>query len=768
MRRFLVSTTACLAVCAGGAGLIGLASECSAAEPSADLSIAVPSGPGESLARTSLVAKLDRLDAWLGSGANGDAWRNYLEIGSLRDEIAKGAEADPAVVSRTQRQLRTEAKGVDLAPFAEVRTAAQTWAHELRKGFGDDLSELAWSSRHDFLPISAEEFRQIRGAMRARAGELEQAWKYDPKLAESWKAFLHWEWLEPHFSDDHKATRAGLQNLDEVIRRFHANEPGLELPSFTNLAKAIERYRGTVSWTEAEGDRRTDYERLMRLLQELFTRHAQKPTTETAWKIARILRVVDELGQSADLIAGVKQRLGLSNAAVQISSNVVRRLPERGLNQRRPVNDCILGTTIRGYADTHGNVEYELLQADDHVRLALHLRGEAHSRTTGFHDPVRIQSTGHTRFGADKTIAIRDEAFTASPAVAFADTNTRIHSISKTGGKFARKLVEKIAWQRAREQKPQGERISEGHTRERIAREYDETAGQELQKARLRYERDVRDALIRRGYSPSILKMSSTPANVNIESAFGAVGELTAGGPPPALTAGHDVSLQVHESAVNNYLPIALAGATISQEAAETQPALKGRTPPWLKKLASANPSVAKAASTGAKPAAEDSQQSKQPPAFKPWSITLNSEAPVSVRFDDGKLALRVRASQLTSLDDAYENWDFIVTYKVTYDGERIVLKRTGDIEVFPTGFDPGWDTRLNSQQSAFRSTLAKNMNARAKKGQGFPAEIPIQPVRLARVGALVLREFSCDDGWLSIGWGLPEAGIAPVLAPAN
>jgi hypothetical protein len=130
-------------------------------------------------------------------------------------------------------------------------------------------------------------------------------------------------------------------------------------------------------------------------------------------------------------------------------------------------------------------------------------------------------------------------------------------------------------------------------------------------------------------------------------------------------------------------------------------------------------------------------------------------------------ITIRVRAAQLASEDAEYDNWDFIVRYRITADGDRILLKREGDIEVFPTGFDPAWDKQLTAQQSGFRSTLAKNMNARARAGQSFPAEIPIQPVRLSRFGALVLQELVADDGWLTLGWVLPEEGKVGTPTPA-
>ena len=146
---------------------------------------------------------------------------------------------------------------------------------------------------------------------------------------------------------------------------------------------------------------------------------------------------------------------------------------------------------------------------------------------------------------------------------------------------------------------------------------------------------------------------------------------------------------------------------------------------------------------------------------FQPWSITLNDEQPASVTFDAGKLVLRMRSSHLVSDEKEYRNWDFIVTYQVEQKGNEIMLRRVGQIEVFPTGFDPQWDTKMSAKNSGFRSTLAKNMNARAERGESFPAEIPIKAIRLPEEinvpGELVLRQLECTDGWLTVGYALPS-----------
>ena len=717
---------------------------------------------------------LDQLDAWVGSGANGDRWRSFIKADQLRAELAKGADADPAQLAAAMQRLSGDANGLQLAPFQKLRIALTEYVKTVRAHFNGDFAKLTLESLSDQDPLTPEEFAQLRTTMRDKSRALEQAMGGDTPLARNWKKFLLWDELAPHFADDVEVNRASLANLDNVLQRFRANQPGLELPIFTDAARAIARYRALASWAAAAKSRdlRADYERLLKSLGEELQRHLERPTTETAWQVGRILGVIDALGHSADFVATVRDRFAQENISAVVSANFVEQMPNRAVNQVRPVRDCILGTSIFGSACTMGTVRYELQPSDDKVELMIYLDGEANSKTRGYNGPVRINSQGHTVYTASKRISITDEAFEADPAVAHVDTRTHINSIQKTGGQFGANLIENIAWKRASQSKRQAEQISAEHTRQNVIQEFNERVAKELGDARLRYQTKIRDPLTRRGVTPEYLKMNSSPDGVAIESTFAARNQLAADNAAPELKRGLDLALQIHESAVNNYLPLALASARISQQTADKPPSLEGDVPNWIKVLSAKNPQLGAAAATGA--AVVDSASEKigeivngqadergpndlpALPPFKPYSIKLNPEAPVGIRFNDGKVVIRIRASKLVSEDVEYDNWDFILAYAITQQGDRVVLKRVGDIEVFPTGFDPAWDKQLTAQQSGFRSTLAKNMNARANAGESFPAEIPIDPIHITNVGTLLLNQLEAEDGWLTIGWILP------------
>jgi hypothetical protein len=705
------------------------------------------------------------LDAWLGQGANGDRWRAYLQAEALRGELAKGDSADQAIVLRTLHQLRGDAKGLDLAPFRAAANALARWLAELRRPLTANLAEYARSVGVDHVPVTKVQFARVQQELRDAAQALSRALSADPAQAAAWKSYLLWRELEPHLAADYQPTTASIATLGDVLARFRANEAGLELPVFQRVAVAIQAYRALGPWATTTRDSRQVYQQYLDNLARVLERHGERATVETTRLIARGLGVVNALGQSPDFVAAMRSAYAHPNIFGAVSANFVMRAPNRPIDRVTPVRDCILGTSIFGSAHAIGNVQYNVIPSDDTVELAIFLTGEAHSRTTGRNGPVRIQSTGVTNYWASKQISLSDDAFIAGPTTAGAHLDSTIHSIRKTGGALGRGLIEKIAWNRAREQQPQAERISASHTRERVVREFEETVARDLAAVRAQYEDRIRKPLSRRGVSPEYLRMSSARTGVSIETLFATHSQLGAPGERPAPMPGHDMLVQIHESAVNNYLPLALASARIAQDTADVPPSLKGNVPNWLKAMSIAQPKLAAAASAGVEMVEEAQERVADvvgaepdvtPPPFKPYSITLNAEAPASVRFDDNRVIIRVRASELASEDSSYQNWDFVVTYAIIQEGDRIVLRREGEIEPFPTNFDPEWPRQLNAEETGFRSVLKKNMNARAAAGQSFPKEIPIEPVRLSRFGVMALRELIADDGWLTVGWGLP------------
>ena len=179
---------------------------------------------------------LDDLDQWVGDGNNGDKWRKFLRTKDLREQLTKGREADPAVVSRVLQQYQSDAKGLNKRRFVSTRRELRTWRDALRNQYTGDLAKSVWASRGDHVPMTDESFSTVRTDLQSAAQQLENRLGVGSSFAQGWKDYLRWSQLEPHLYGEVKVTGQVLRELDVVLRRLRANKPGLEHPVFGRLA----------------------------------------------------------------------------------------------------------------------------------------------------------------------------------------------------------------------------------------------------------------------------------------------------------------------------------------------------------------------------------------------------------------------------------------------------------------------------------------------------------------------------------------------------
>ena len=732
-----------------------------------------------------LEVAMDDLDAWVGEGKNGDKWRKYLRSAALRKAMKEGEEADPAVVARALQQYRTGAKGLEKRRFVMVRGALQSWLKDLRNQHAGNLSKSVWAARGDHVPLTDERFAPVRSELREAARRLENRLGVGSQYMENWKTYLKWPLLEPHFEEGVKISGKSLKELDEVLKRLRANKPGLEHPVFTRTAAALEKYRELAFWNALgkRRDTRKRYDTFLKELEKQLVRDSEKPSVESTRQIGKIVGLMEDLGHSPHLVERVRSEFGRPNLWVGVSTRVLNRMGQRPVSETQPVRDFILGARVRGTADSSGMLSLRTLPAEDHIAIQLQLAGNIQSRTASFKKPVRVGSLGSTDFLATKELSISDARFVVMPSAASARTKTRICSIRKTGGRFGRRLVERIARKKVAESKSQAEWIGARHAEQKIATKFDGQVVEALYEARQKYDEKFRPPLMRIGMFPEHLRMSSTSESVRIETTLASAQQITTSQLPPGTDASNDLNFQVHETALNNFFPHFLGGVKLGQKKESEAPKLEGDIPGWMKKL-TGNAAVKKQfvapvkepeiALTLAEPKnmkkEKDEEKKEKKSDFKPWSFEFNREHPVSVSFENQKIVLRIRIAKLTTLEDGEEsvrrNWDILVTYRVIQDGSGVLLRREGEVEALPTGFDPHWfgdkrwKDKLSSKQVGVRKNLEKNLNKRAADGQGFPKEIPIPAIELPMSGGvkrtLVLRQLDCAAGWLTLGYGVP------------
>lgn len=638
--------------------------------------------------------------------------------------------------------LRTRIHSTPIVYRAAVALAAVGWLLAMAgpAPAQQDLAALIQQARDSFQPVNAEQLAAARTVLSQRMDELEQFVRPTSANGQKWLKYLRWDTLKEQLA---AAGPANLEPFDATLRQLNNDENGLELPRFRRLTDALERYRDltAVSLWENPADL---YGSQLDALARMLDAYRSEPSPDAELAVGRQLKIVTSLGQAPELVTAVRRELAQPNAFIDVSAALLAAAAEP-IDRREPVTDNILGTRINSDAHTIGTVVITTIPADDRAVLELKSTGRVESQNVGTNGPAVIRSTGVTDYTATKRVELSDAEFRADPAKATATTNSDIHSIGKRGGGLGSRMVSNIGWQRARQNHSRADAIAADHAEDRIERRFNEETSDKLRDARKRYEDEYRRPLVRRGELPEHIRFNSATDALALEVAQANAGQLAASGAPPAPPEGHDMTMRLHESAVNNYSASLLGGATAS----ETEPGQKARfdvkLPDWMKK-----------AWEKRKTDSSDGEAATDEP-FQEWSLTFRPERPLSVDFADGKVTLTIHIARLKSgADQRFTNWDVTGTFSPELKDGGVVLRREGDLVVLPTGFDTKGG-RLSSVQVGERSNLEKELNQRSAQGRGFPATIEFAALEpegaLEDAGPLAMQECISDNGWLILAW---------------
>jgi hypothetical protein len=605
----------------------------------------------------------------------------------------------------------------------------------------ENLTELMQQARDSFRPVTADQVSQARAELSQRMQEVERWVGASSPNGQRWLRYLRW--------DDLKSARANeespnLEVLDATLGQLNRDENGLELPRFRRLAAGLRRYRDLVAVSLWENPAEL-YVQQLDALQRQLEAYRQEPTPANEISLGQRLKVVTDIGQAPALVQAVRREFSQPNAYVEISTGLVAAGVEP-INRTEEITDNILGTRIRGTSHTTGTVGVSTIPSADRAVLEFVSEGTSRSNNVGRNGPAVIRSTANTNFTATKRVELSDPGFAAQPARANATTHSDIHSISKQGGGLGSRIVSRVGWQRARQNHGRADAIAGDHAEDRIERSFNEDVNTELRDARKRYEDEYRRPLTRRGELPEYIHFSTDKDSLSIETTQANRGQLGATSPPPPAPGGHDMTMRLHESAVNNYAAIVLGGATASEDQPGDEMEFDVELPKWIQD----------AWERTEREFAEEADQGEEP--FKPWSMTFR-ERPITVEFRDGKLILATHIARLRSGDQTFTNWDITGTYTPELSSGGVVLRRDGDLVVLPADFRGS----LTSRQTAERSNLEKEINERSARGRGFPTTIEFDPLEpegaLADAGPLDFNEFQSNEDWLTLAWNRQGRG---------
>ena len=665
----------------------------------------------------SLRTTLDELHRWLDAGQHSQRWRSYLRSEKLEAELAKGSEADPAVVSEVLGQYASGTSEVQGKRFVEVRRALEGWLAELVAPSFDRLPAACRTAKAVFTPRTDADLEKAKSAWSAAVARLDARLKAAGTGGASWKAYLKWDEMQGHLSGK---TDEDLGSLDAIYAKYASGNEGLELVWFVNVKEALRHYLHTARAIDNPA-LKTQYEGLLDTLAGHLEKCDRPPTPDQVAVIDTAVRWLEAAGQAKWLVQAIRHHFAHQNFLAQVSAGVVGAGIAGPVDQTEPVRDVILGTNIRGTGHTTGKITVELIPADERAEIKIVAQTTTESETIGSNGPARIHSTGTTRITTRKPILIDAEHIWALPAESEAVTHSTVTAIRAARGSG---VVERAARNRVYQQKAEGDRIAARHAEQRANRRADEEAGQVIDEANAALREKLRQPLVERGLFPQPLRFSTTETALYATAFQGGAAKLGAPVPPPDLAEGADLAVRLHESMIHNLANGAFAGMTVKEEKfLELITGLAGSLPEQLQPE-------------------EDSE---------PWGITFAQRQPISVRFADGRLRLTIRGRQYTKGENSYPGMNVTVSYQIVKTGGGFKAVRQGEIEILPPGFAADGGGQLSVRQQVIRNLLQRRLDKLFEKESiAQPLELP---GKWSQAGKFALAQWEARDGWLVMAW---------------
>jgi hypothetical protein len=466
-------------------------------------------------------------------------------------------------------------------------------------------------------------------------------------------------------------------------------------------------------------------------LLDAIERFETEPTAPDASVVRAALGSIAGFYPSAShaLLRAVDDHYVAPNVRIAVHQHFMEKLMPEAAVDTGPFQDVVMGREVRGTRRVERTTTLRLVPDDDEISFHLEVHGDIASRSTTESGPVSVTARSASAFTVRKPIKISSQGLLFGNAAGTASNRSHVDAIQTSFDSVPMmgSLVRSIAKNQQAEAMPEANREVIDKIVSRACREVDSQSEPQFAELAQRVRDKVWMPLVNLGLDPTAVAMETSSMQATMRLRLASATQLAAHTPRPRAPVDAMLSLQVHESSVNNVVDrLALAG--------------RRQTLEELIRMVCAK--------VGAEPRIPDEL---------PEGVTVQfaDVQPLRVECRDGLVHVRVT---LDAIESGRRDWlDIVahVAYRPVCNGPQVFLERDGPIRLS----GPGHEGRM---ELALRTIF----------GKIFPKERPIAllPEKIVAnprlAGAQAVQAVS-SDGWLAIA--LQQVTVAqPAEKPAE
>ncbi len=412
-----------------------------------------------------------------------------------------------------------------------------------------------------------------------------------------------------------------------------------------------------------------------------------------------------------------------ANVRVAISGELINRLLPRPPVVDEQVNDQLMGGRVFGRSRASTRLRLVLLPDHERWRIGLEARGDVDTKTETKRGPARFHNAGRSRYLVRKLLLIDRRGVRTRDADGAATTNAALTRMETDldGVPLVNLLVRAIAKQqydsKAEAAKYQAEEMLADRAKSRL----DQEVEQKLSEATDKFRKDVWQPLYGLGLCPKAVDMKTTQQRLIARYRLASSEQVAAFTPRPQAPVDSLLSIQVHESALNNVVAsLRLGGRDVGLRELFIEVANKLQ------------------------------REDFQVPEDVPEQVTIQfvDHDPIRFEYHDQAIYVTIRIAKLSSGDGrTWRNFEVCGIYVPNIQGLHVGLRRDSYIRL------KGSKRRLSTLDTAALRTIFTKVMAKNPKIDLLANVL----VRDARLHDLRISQLVICDGWVGIAVGPGE-----------
>lgn len=668
------------------------------------------------------------------------AWLDAPSLQARLDRLALECDSGPwamEVQSLMRRLARSDAKSAEFSSVVERLDRMSRAANLIAERLDDeDLAREMRRAGHALLRRTEVWQQAIRAAGPTMVTA--QAQRPDPKrlkhtLAKTeltrddseqtsaWRKYLQIDALadltsKPNASDDRGARHLAQRVLARLTRSGmnHSQQDFVASDSMQALASELRH------WAAESVDVARMLKSIERFEESGLPSHAREVAAD--WRRLTFSPVESE----RQLAQRLESHYRNANLRIAVNENLLNRLMPPHEPEYAPVSDTILGVPVRGRSLTYSDFAVRLEPAANRLRMIFEVNGQIAAQTTSNAGPATFYNSSDSYFLARKPVEIEAQGIGVEPAEVASVNHTRLRGLQTRfdGIPVLGMIAQNIAYTQHEQNRPQAIREAErklsARARQRIDAEAYAKLEEAVEKVRDRVFAPMNELTLR----PVTIGAETTSERMTMRLRIAGDDQLGGNTPRPRAPGDALASVQVHETAVNNFLErFDLNGLSCSLPELTARVAGKLHRDAW-----------------------------PTDPNNDDVMITFAENDAVRVRCQDGQLVVTVAIARLSKGERAWRDFQVRVAYRPEVRGLATELVRDGVIQLI--------GPRLSTtSQIAVRGIFAKTF-AKSVPWKIFPDSFVENP----KLADLEISQFVVEDGWIGVAIG-PSTTAGTVVA---